>query len=785
MDLQVPGQLCVFLALAANCVAGFAFSKTARGDSSFSSLAHLSYNIFTLFVILASAWLFYLFFSHDFSFKYVYNYSDRSLPFFYLLSAFWGGQEGTYLLWLLFNAVFGYLLIRKGGIYTNWGMVVYSLVNLFLLVMLIKVSPFAVLPGTPPDGAGLNPLLQDPWMVVHPPVMFVGYSIAAVPFSIVLAALIRNDFSEWVKRAFPWVAVTALMLAAGNILGGYWAYKTLGWGGYWGWDPVENSSLVPWLVSLALLHGLLIEHRTGALRKTNVLMTALVFLLVIYGTFLTRSGVLADFSVHSFVDLGSNTYLIGFMIGFAVLSLLLFVPRIKSLGHVPINYNPFGKEFQLFTAMILLFLFGFMVLFWSSLPMLTNLIGAAPRAADIATYNSFALPLTVVFAIFLAVSPLTTFKATILSNWQRKTALLVGAAAVVGAGLSVIQGHFDIVFAVLFTIAVVIFGLFLLRTDFRKRVLPAVSAFLVTILICYAIGIRQQLYILFFASAVACVATHLISIAQLLPNQWRAAGGRVVHFGFGIMTIGVLGSSAYSSSEKLVLPQDDKRQTYGYSVTYEGMADDIMVDKNELILAVEQGGDVDIGRPQLYYSSRMDGFMKRPYIKRTLMYDLYFSPQEVRGVEERQQGLFLPKNETVDAGDYGFMFTGFTMGEHTGDLTVTTSIIVSYGDEVDTIAPSVTMLMADDGTSSLLNEPAELTGNGDTFFVSVNRILIDEGAILIDVPGLLEDNTGETLLLDVSKKPVINLVWVGTTLLLIGSVIVHIRHRRELGTVSR
>ncbi len=202
MSYDFPGDLLVFLALIFNVIAGVAFFLTARGNKSFEVLARKSYNYFTGIILLAFVYLYYLFFSHQFVIKYVYEYSDRSLPFFYLLSSFWGGQEGTYLLWITFSALFGYLILNRGGQYRNYAMAVYSAVNLFFLFIMVKLSPFAMLDFVPADGAGLNPLLQDPWMVIHPPVIFVGYAMAAVPFALAMAALLKNDYSTWVSRLF-------------------------------------------------------------------------------------------------------------------------------------------------------------------------------------------------------------------------------------------------------------------------------------------------------------------------------------------------------------------------------------------------------------------------------------------------------------------------------------------------------------------------------------------------------------------------------------------------------
>jgi len=783
MGSDVPGQLFIWYAFAANLVAGFAFFRAARGDIRFRSLALKSYHLFSFAAILAVAYLFYLFFSHDFTVKYVFEYSDRSLPFFYLLSAFWGGQEGTYLLWFLLSALFGYVIIRKGGRYTNNAMIVYSIVNLFFLTMLVKLSPFALLKFHTDDGAGLNPLLQDAWMVVHPPVVFIGYAAAAVPFAIAMAALIMNDYRDWVRRVFPWQVVTALMLAGGNILGGYWAYKTLGWGGYWSWDPVENSSLIPWFVSLALLHGLALERRTGALRKTNILLTALVFILVVYGTFLTRSGVLTDFSVHSFVDLGTNVFLIGFLILFVVMTLVLFVPRIKSLGHVPISYNIYGREFFLFTGLLLLFIFSVIVLFWSSLPLITSLISSTPRAADITTYNGFALPLAILLAFLLTVSPFGSgsIASFVPRSWKLKLGVTAAIATAVGIGVFFIVLNAGLIFSVLFIIVATGLIMYLLHPDLARHLVPAVIVLIVTAILCVALGLRSPLYVLFIAAALMSITSNVISLSRFLPYNWRLAGGQFTHFGFGIMIIGILGSSAFGSSEQLVLQKGENSSAYGIRVTYQGMENDITRAKNKLILTLEDGSGTQEARPELYYSQRLDGIMKKPYIRNSLLYDLYFSPQQVQEGTE-QKGLRLVKGEEKRVGEYAFTFIGFAMGQHDpvqSDLRVSAQLQVEWDGVTDTVEPALVAATMEDGRSSMMDFPARF-GEDEQYEVSIEQILADEGAVVLSIPGLVEDEGSETLILDVSKKPVINLVWAGTTLILLGSALAFFRRRKEL-----
>ncbi len=783
MGSDVPGQLLIWYAFAANLVTGFAFFRTARGDIAYRSLALRSYHLFCLATMLAAVYLFYLFFSHDFTVKYVFEYSDRSLPFFYLLSAFWGGQEGTYLLWLLLSALLGYVILRRAGHYTNSAMIIYSIVNLFLLSMLVKLSPFALLQFHAEEGAGLNPLLQDAWMVIHPPVVFIGYAAAGVPFAIAMAALIMNDYRDWAQRVFPWQVMTALMLAGGNILGGYWAYKTLGWGGYWSWDPVENSSLIPWFVSLALVHGLTLERRTGALRKTNVLLTALVFILVVYGTFLTRSGVLADFSVHSFVDLGANVFLIGFLILFVVMTTVLFVPRIKSLGHAPVNYNIYGREFFLFAGLLMLFIFAMIVLFWASLPLTTSLFSSTPRAADVATYNAFALPLAVLFAFLLSVSPFAGggMASFVPNRWKLKLGVTAAIVTAAGIGVFFIVLNAGLVFSVLFIIVATGLVMYLFYPDLARRLAPAVTVMLVSAILCVVLGLHHPLYVLFIAAALMSITSNVIFLVRLLPRGWRLVGGQLTHFGFGIMIVGILGSSAFGSNERLILPKGKSGDVYGIRVSYRGMESTISHPKNKLLLTLDDGNSTNEARPELYYSQRLDGIMKKPYVRRSLLYDLYFSPQQIQDGTE-QSRLRLVKGEKERIGEHALTFIGFATDQHDpsqSHLRVSARLQVEWGGFTDTVEPALVAAIIEDGSSSMMDIPDRF-GENEEYEVSIDRILADEGAVILNIPGLVKHEEPETLMLDVSRKPAINLVWMGTTLILLGSLITFFRRRVEL-----
>lgn len=775
----MPGDLLVILGFGFNVIFGILYFMIAKGNTSYENLAKKVYHMFTASMVLASAYLFYLFFSGNYAIAYVYNYSDRALPFFFKLSAFWAGQEGTYLMWALMNACFGYILIYRGGKYRNWSMVIFSAVNLFFLFLMVKLSPFEMLDFRPPDGGGLNPLLQDPWMVIHPPVIFVGYSMASIPFSLAMAALIINDYSDWVKKAFPWAAITAFMLAAGNILGGYWAYITLGWGGFWAWDPVENSSFIPWFISLALLHGLIIEKRTGALRKTNLLLASFTFILVVYGTFLTRSGVLADFSVHSFVDLGINQFLVGFLVLYLALTMALFLPRVKSIENVPLKYNLFNKEFVIFAGMCILFVFAVVVLFWTSLPITTNIFTDEPRAADLATYNDFALPFAIVFALFMIVAPLSNYKNFEIKNWPMKLIIIAIAAAAVGFGLFHFVLGADFLFGAMFTIFVTGILMYAMRPEFLKPLIPALAAFVITIIVAISLGVTKYLYLLFFASAAMVIVTNLFSIIRYIPSQWKTAGAQISHFGFGLMLIGILGSAAFTTNQKLVIDLDGSREAFGLNITYEGMQDHIEKPKNKLKLSLEEDGKVFEARPELYFSQKMNGIMRRPYLQRTLLYDLYFSPEQVvRSNSHNHDAFILKQGEPKKIDVFEFTFVDYEMGNEVVDgmLEVKALIDVKHRDQVIRIEPGIKVSATDN--SQTVDMPASFGAN-DMIKISLDQILADQNAVAITLPDFLAQQQQEQLVLDIAKKPLINMVWAGTTLILIGAVIVFLRRKEE------
>ena len=370
----------------------------------------------TVGAVSASACLWQSIFADDFSIAYVMNYSSRELPTVYKISAFWAGQQGSFLLWLLFQAVIGivfmffYPLARplKAQPFEpsevdarSKSLAIYYLIQSMLTVLVLAKSPFDPSEVIPTNGAGLNPLLQDFWMAIHPPIIFLGYALLAVPISLSLGTLLSDPPSRrWLESARMWTLIAWSMLGAGIFVGGYWAYKVLGWGGYWGWDPVENSSLVPWLLSAVLLHLINLSKSKPAVLITAHAAAIFTYSTVIYGTFLTRSGLLGDFSVHSFVgtSIGLTIAVVNAIILIGGLAILTVKAKALPEGQM---YQSFGERaFPILLGMLMMVFVAVIVWIGMSMPLLSQLAGA-PAAVDTSFYVKTTSPLGAVIAALI------------------------------------------------------------------------------------------------------------------------------------------------------------------------------------------------------------------------------------------------------------------------------------------------------------------------------------------------------------------------------------------------
>jgi cytochrome c-type biogenesis protein CcmF len=334
------GKLLVVLALVTALLSVLFYVRSGEGKTKERTLARSMFFIHAASVVGVFITLFFIIQKHYFEYAYAYEHSSMALPLRYMVSCFWEGQEGSFLLWIVWNALLGLVLIATAKRWERGVVAIMALSQVVLTSMILGVNFFDVYTlGSSPfellrekmqapifssadyiknvvDGTGLNPLLQNYWMVIHPPTLFLGFALTIVPFAFAVTSLFEKEYRAWIKPALPWALVAGMVLGAGIVMGGFWAYESLSFGGYWAWDPVENASLVPWLLLISGIHLMLIKKVTNSSTIAAYTLVIATYIMVLYATFLTRSGVLGTTSVHSFTDLGLAGQLMQFVVLF-------------------------------------------------------------------------------------------------------------------------------------------------------------------------------------------------------------------------------------------------------------------------------------------------------------------------------------------------------------------------------------------------------------------------------------------------------------------------------------
>lgn len=735
--LWLPGAMTLWCALAFALAALWGYLDLGRGDESARRFARRSYLFFALSIVASAVVLGIALWRRDFRIDYVFQYTGLELPLHYQVAAFWAGQKGSFLIWLLFGALIGLPLLRACGRHEAPVMGIYILAQLGLLLILVRENPFTMLDHAPADGQGLNPLLQDDWMVIHPPIMFVGYALAAVPFAFAMAALFRRDTSEWATRAFPWALAGFLVLGGAILLGGYWAYKTLGWGGYWGWDPVENASLIPWLLGTALVHGLYLERTRGRYRRINLVLASLVFLSVLYGTFLTRSGVLADFSVHSFVDLGISGWLIAIMAFFGGMAALLLGLRLRDVPTAPNEDPGLSRGTFLVLASIALLTSALVVTSGTSAPLLTRFM-ENPGQVGPEFYNRVNLPIALLVAFLLALVPFMTWK---------------GEDSV---------------------------------RQLLRRAAPGVAAGFLAACAAAGLGVHDPFHLLFVLLAVAALATNLQKVVSLARvGKLAAAGGYLAHVGVGVILIGFLASSGYDESVKVTLVQGQPVDVGDYHLTFERFLERSGREKERAEVTVRRGDGASWkAYPKIFLNDRTRQLMVHPDVRSLPLADLYLSPLEYDPGRPGGSGrLQLRKGESARLGTAEIRFLGFDL-EHGGNALAQMGAgePVTVGARLEVVRDGATTQLTpvyrfrSDGRVEF--PPVELAGGGR---VAVGGINATAGAVELLFEGLGEDTgTPAHLALDVTRKPLVRLVWWGMYVILAGGVLALVARARQV-----
>ena len=538
-----PGQLGHFLtvlAFVASLVATISYFRSTNAilpdvAASWKRLGRLAFAtecaaVFSVFITIL-----YIIATHKFEYSYAWNHSSRALNASYLFACIWEAQEGSFLLWTIWHCVLGLVLMFRAGKWEAPVMTVISFAQVCLATMIIGlyfghakvgINPFMlvrqldVMQSAPifsrpdylsipmmQDGQGLNQLLQNYWMVIHPPILFLGFASTIVPFAYAMAGLWKREYTGWTKIALPWTLFSAGILGLGIMMGAAWAYESLTFGGFWAWDPVENASLVPWLVMVAGLHTQVIYNATGHSLRATYLFFITSFFLVLFSTFLTRSGILGDSSVHAFVENDMNFQLISLMVVFLLPALLLFGLRFKAIPHIVKEESTYSREFWMFIGALVLFLAALVITWQTSFtPIYNKLAGkttAAPEDPEF-SYNKIQVFVAIVLGMLTAVGQYLRYKDTPRGVFIKK------------AGIPTIT-------AIVISLLISFFG----HIDFHK----------------HGPGFLGAIHLAIFASVYGVVA-NAAYIWTGLNGKFKAAGGSIAHLGFGLMLLGILISSA-------------------------------------------------------------------------------------------------------------------------------------------------------------------------------------------------------------------------------------------------
>lgn len=491
------------------------------------------------------------FLSGDYGIRYVAQHSSQALPIYLKLSAIWAGQEGSLLLWCFFQAVFTALAIRirdeRAAPLIPWATVVLGLIGaLFVGAMLWLSNPFTQLPRPLTDGQGLNPLLRHPGMIFHPPAMYVGYVGLSVPFAFALAALITKNDRFWTRVVHPWTLVAWIGLSLGLLLGMRWAYDVLGWGGYWGWDPVENAGLMPWLTTTALLHGAVMQEERRGFRVWNYVLVTLSFVLVLFGTFATRSGAIQSVHAYAVSNLGGY-YLAGILASLGV-SVGLILWRGADLSSASSEPPLLSRDGAFFLTLLVFMTLTLSVFVGSVLPTITDLAWGQQFEAGPAWFDRVTGPQFALLILLIGVCPLLGRAAATVRRLKRR-AWLIALGALVAVGAALVAG-FDK------PVSLIAFGL--------------VGLSATTVLIEYGEGVAQR-------SRRTDLAP-LNALWDLLRTQRRKYGGYLVHLGVIFMAVGVIGTRLYPFEQEMVMASGEPIEIGEYTLVFDLLSQEMVGD---------------------------------------------------------------------------------------------------------------------------------------------------------------------------------------------------------------
>ncbi|ANI89508.1 cytochrome c assembly protein [Arachidicoccus ginsenosidimutans] len=790
------GHAASVVSLIVSLIATIAFFKSNKAVSleekkSWLKMARAAFIIETIAVITTIGCIYYILSHNLFEYFYAWEHSDKTLQPEYIFSCLWEGQEGSFLLWTFWNCVLGCILMLRAKKWEAPVMTVISFAQFCLATMILGLYVFHLKIGSDPfllmrqkgildnapifldqatggfrqdylqflkDGQGLNATLQNYWMVIHPPILFLGFASTIVPFAYAFAGLINKD-NSWTKHSTAWAAFSGGVLGLGIMMGAAWAYESLNFGGYWAWDPVENASLVPWLVMVAGLHTNLVYNHSKYSLKITYIFYILAFSLVLYSTYLTRSGVLGDSSVHSFTGADMNIQLISFILIFLVPAFILFFLRQKQMPVAQKEENLYSREFWMFIGSLVLFLGGVIIIGRTSVPVINKIFGSKIAEPEdvLFGYNQIQIFIAIVVGLLTAVGQYLKYKDTPKKYLYEKlltpTFISIVIAAVLFVGLKI---------------------------NYRE----------------HGIGFLIAIYIAVFA-AIYAVLANIGYIFLVLKGKIKTSGASVAHIGFGLILFGVL----LSSAKKKILSNN----TTGINL----MEKSKDYDPAENV-PLFKGIPIDMGKYMVTYQN--DSLTERD---RHRVFTIHFENKQTKKTfdlypyllkNNRQMGGYgpTPNSKHFWNKDIYTFVSGYAGGDESADtstfrpaeLKVGDTVFYSHGriilNKVDINKPNAAvpkidtgeMLMSLDMTvigkdsSRFLSTPSVLVKNDkaevipDTvtsqgLVIKFNRILNDQNGKL--EIGIKESNALNTAItLKVIEFPFVSVLWIGVLVMVIG-----------------
>lgn len=571
----MPGRIGQFFVVVAFATAllsfiSYFYATRYKDERSWHKIARISFWINVVAVVGIGSSLYYIIYNHLFEYHYAFAHSSRALPFYYMVSSFWEGQEGSFWLWMFWQSVLSIVVVLRGKSWEAPVMTWIMLCQVLLGSMLLGVEVFGERIGSSPfillrnalqdavfsnpnylgmiaDGRGLNPLLQNYWMVIHPPTLFLGFAAMIVPFGYAVAGIWQRRYQDWIKPALPWALFAVMVLGAGIIMGSFWAYEALNFGGFWAWDPVENASIIPWFTLIAAVHVMIAYKNSGHSYFAATFLVMISFVLVIYASFLTRSGILGETSVHSFTDLGMFWQLIVFNLLFLGIMTYFLISRYRELPKNKKDEDIYSREFWLFIGALILVVACVQIIGSTSIPVFNAVFGTkvAPPLDPIAHYNKWQAAFAVLVLILSAVAQFLKYKRTDSKLFY------------VRLGVS-------------FVVAALMTAVFVYVTDVY----------------------HNFMYILLTLAAMFALVSNARILGDAVQGKWKLAGSSVAHIGFALLLLGALVAAATNKvvsvnytgaipvqgfentsekpGENLFLNIDEPKQMGDYTITYLG-----------------------------------------------------------------------------------------------------------------------------------------------------------------------------------------------------------------------